>query len=499
MSEENIKAQLIEFVKSNNGIDSLLGKMEFTNSNIIGEGGNGLVYLATINGKDVAIKFLVTDSSKKIKRFQSEYFNTNYVRDKLCNIVNMLYYGEVTLCAGLTVPYIVMSKYSENLRSYRNRLAEISETDFINLMKFFCRTLKSLHSQNIVHRDIKPENILIDEDGKFKLADFGIAHFEKEDFPIESKTQKGERMANLEFSAPEQVSKPYIATQASDIYSMAQVLYWFVFRSLNRGTGAEQISSKYHWENACLYDEIISKCLRNSSNDRFQTIDELEDFCKSELSHQKEINVMDDMYAFHDAVVSVVPEFYGKVFFITDKDTMSELFKSIVSKKYNRPLYLNTGIENGEFSSISRIENGNFLMDYWEINISKVWGFLEDNAYDDILLLEVDNTTPYTVDGKECYSVALVENKDIVSTSEIASGYIRYQGAVYPINKLKIQERIVQKGHKIIAIAPFQNCITLMQNDSFIDALQEKNPINDTDVFNLKKNICRHISPDIML
>ena len=47
-------------------------------------------------------------------------------------------------------------------------------------------------------------------------------------------------MANLEFSAPEQVSKPYIATRASDIYSMAQVLYWFVFRSLNRGTGAEQ-------------------------------------------------------------------------------------------------------------------------------------------------------------------------------------------------------------------------------------------------------------------
>lgn len=57
MSEENIKAQLIEFVKSNNGIDSLLGKMEFTNSNIIGEGGNGLVYLATINGKMLQLNF----------------------------------------------------------------------------------------------------------------------------------------------------------------------------------------------------------------------------------------------------------------------------------------------------------------------------------------------------------------------------------------------------------------------------------------------------------
>lgn len=499
MSEKNIRAQLIDFVKSNKGIDSPLGKLEFTNSNIIGEGGNGLVYLATINGKNVAIKFLVTDSSEKSTRFRSEYFNTNYVRDKLCNIVNMLYYGEVALCAELTIPYIVMSKYSENLRSYRNKLAEIKEVDFINLMNFFYSTLKPLHRQNIVHRDIKPENILIDDSRNFKLADFGIAHFTKEDFPIENETKKGERMANLEFSAPEQVSKPYIATQVSDIYSMAQVLYWFVFGRLNRGTKAEQISSKYHWKNAFLYDEIISKCLCNNPNDRFQTIDELEDFYRSELSHQKEINVMDDMYAFHDAVVSAVPEFYGKVFFITDKDMMCELFKSIFNKKYNRPLYLNTGIENGEFSSISRIENGNFLMDYWEINISKVWGFLADNAYDDILLLEVDNTPPYTVDGKECYSVALVENKDIVSTSAIASGYIRYQGIVYPINKLKIQERIVQKGHKIIAIAPFQNCITLMQNDSFIDALQGKNPLNDTDVSNLRKNIRRHISPDIML
>ena len=48
MIEENIKAQLIEFVKSNNGIDSPLGKMEFTNSNIIGEGGNGLVYFCLL-------------------------------------------------------------------------------------------------------------------------------------------------------------------------------------------------------------------------------------------------------------------------------------------------------------------------------------------------------------------------------------------------------------------------------------------------------------------
>lgn len=498
MSEENIKAQLIEFVKSNNGIDSPLGKMEFTNSHIIGEGGNGLVYLATINGKDVAIKFLVTDSSKKIKRFQSEYFNTNYVRDKLCNIVNMLYYGDVALCAELTVPYIVMSKYSENLRSYRNRLAEINETDFINLMKFFCQTLKSLHSHNIVHRDIKPENILIDEDGKFKLADFGIAHFEKEDFPIENKTQKGERMANLEFSAPEQVSKPYIATRASDIYSMAQVLYWFVFRSLNRGTGAEQISSKYHWENALLYDRIISKCLCNNPTHRFQTIDELENFYKSEISRSKEVSPFDDMHEFQKAVLSVVPEFYNQAFCITDKGMMADLFSRIFQVKYNRQLLFNTGIGDNDVSSIIKLENDDFLMDTRQLNIRCIWGLFTNSVYDDILLLEVDDSVLYEIDGKQVNYVAVINDTEILPYNAIESGFVRYHGAVCDVRSLHIQERYIGNDYRVIAIAPFHNCAVIDKNDDFLKELQGKDSITQADIYQLKRDIQKNKAYDVI-
>ena len=54
-------------------------------------------------------------------------------------------------------------------------------------------------------------------------------------FPIDNETKKGERLANIEFSAPEQISNQYEVAQAADIYSMAQIMYWYVVGNVNRG------------------------------------------------------------------------------------------------------------------------------------------------------------------------------------------------------------------------------------------------------------------------
>ena len=502
MNTNELEKCLTEYINATNSVPTSLGDLKITNHNRLGQGGNGLVYLATVNGKEVAIKFLVSDSEKKRTRFKSEYFNTNYVRNELCNIVNMIQYGEFEIQEGVHIPYIIMSRYIENLKKYRNEKENISEGDFTKLWNFLCDTLNSIHQKGILHRDIKPENILVDECGQFVLSDFGIAHYEKDVFPIDNKTGNRERLANIEFSAPEQISNQSKVTQAADIYSMAQIMYWFVFGTVNRGTDAEYISNKYNWDDAVIYDRIINKCLRNHPEERFQSIDEIVQFFEREEREKyksKEIDSFDDMYTFHSAILSVVPEFYNHALSISDKDVMCQLFESIFAQKYNRELEFNTGVANNSVSSIIRLENNDFLMNYRQLNIKNIWGLLTDDVYDDILLLVVDNSLPYTINGTAHQAVAVIESNTFVPVESISSGYVRYNGKVYKASDLKIQERYVLNDYKIFAIAPFHNCTVIDKNDGVLCEMQSIDKVCDKDIYDLKKKIHMNREYDISI
>ena len=142
MKTEEIEKKLIEYIDSQGGMITTLGKLQFTKSDRIGQGGNGLVYLATINEKEIAIKFLVSDLKSKRMRFKSEYFNTNYVRNELRNIVNMIHYGELELQDGVVIPYIIMTRYLKNLKKYRKEKDEIDEKEFVTLVKFLFFNIK---------------------------------------------------------------------------------------------------------------------------------------------------------------------------------------------------------------------------------------------------------------------------------------------------------------------------------------------------------------------
>lgn len=497
MTTKEIEAKLIDYINDNKGLSTTLGEVKFTNSDRIGQGGNGLVYLATINKKEIAIKFLIDDSEKKHTRFKSEYFNTNYVRDELCNIVNMLHYGELEVEREVIIPYIIMTRYAKNLKNYKKDLMEVDEKKFKKLLKFLLSTLDSIHRKGIIHRDIKPENILVDKDENFVLSDFGIAHYAKEVFLIDNKTKKTERLANIEFSAPEQINNQYAVTQAADIYSMAQILYWFVFGTVNRGTGAEYISQKYDWDDAYIYDNIISKCLRNNPTERFQSIDEIVRFYQEEKTKTKEIDPFDDMYLFHDAILSVVPEFYNRAVAITDKEIMCKLFDSIFSNKYNRELEFNSGKGNNTIFSIIKLENNDFCMDGRQLNIRRVWGLLTDDIYDDILLLEIDESLPYVIENEEYYGVAIIENEKIVPLETISSGFVRYNGEVYKVSDLNIQVRYIYNDYKVIAIAPFHSCAIIEKNDRFLEELQTVEALQQEDIYVLKEKIHMNRTYDV--
>ena len=499
MDSTEIEKQLVNYINIHNGISSSLGELKFTASDRIGQGGNGIVYLAAINEKEIAIKFLVSNFDRKVIRFKSEYFNTNYVRDELHNVVNMIHYEELKIHNGVVIPYIIMSRYSKNLKKYRSEMYEIQEEDFVKLFRFLISTLSSIHKKGIIHRDIKPENILVDNENKFVLSDFGIAHYEKEDFPIDNKTKKGERLANIEFSAPEQVSNQYEVTQTADIYSMAQILYWFVFGTVNRGTGGQSIFQNHHWSDACIFDKIINKCLRNNPLERFQSCEEITQFYNSEKNKSKDLDPFDDMEEFHDAILSVVPEFYNQAFSITDKDTIRELFDKIFASNYNQSLEFNTGKGNNTLSSIVKLENNDFLMGDRQLNIKRVWGLLTDDIYDDILLLEIGESMPYLIDNAEHRYVAVIENKQIVPYNEILSGYVRYNGKVHKVSELNIQGRFIGNDYKVIAIAPFLNCAVIEENDEYLRELQTVESLQPEHIYVLKNKIHMRRAREIYL
>jgi len=75
--------------------------------------------------------------------------------------------------------------------------------------------LAEVHRHHVIHRDVKPGNLLVDHDGRIKLADFGIARIEG------SLTRTGTTVGTYAFMAPEQLEDPRAVGPAADLYGAA--------------------------------------------------------------------------------------------------------------------------------------------------------------------------------------------------------------------------------------------------------------------------------------
>ena len=198
----------------------------YTLESPIGRGGMGTVWLARrsdgrFEGR-AAVKFLNVGllGGAGEKRFKRE--GSILARLSHPNVAHLIDAG----VAGDGQPYLIL-QYVEGMRidAYCNEHALDIEAR-IRLFLDVLAAVAHAHAHLIVHRDIKPSNVLVTEDGKVKLLDFGIAKLLEDEAVAAAGTKltrEGEPLT-LAYAAPEQVSGNAVAT-GTDIYSLGVLLY----------------------------------------------------------------------------------------------------------------------------------------------------------------------------------------------------------------------------------------------------------------------------------
>ena len=97
----------------------------------------------------------------------------------------------------------------------------------LELVALVCDALQHAHDKGVVHRDLKPGNILVDESGRPKVLDFGVAHVTAPDLlSTISQTQTGQLLGTLSYMSPEQIAAdPSALDGRSDVYSLGVILF----------------------------------------------------------------------------------------------------------------------------------------------------------------------------------------------------------------------------------------------------------------------------------
>lgn len=189
----------------------------------IGRGGMGVVYEAERADGEfeqrVAVKLLrwSADSESADARFSRE--RRILARLEHPGIARLLDGGK----SAEGRPYLVMELVAGRpLDAYCDE-ERLSIEDRLRLFIEICHVVHYAHRQLVVHRDLKPSNILVDQEGRVRLLDFGIAKLLSED-QDDGLTKIGQRIMTPEFAAPEQIEGGRITT-ATDVYTLGLILF----------------------------------------------------------------------------------------------------------------------------------------------------------------------------------------------------------------------------------------------------------------------------------
>ncbi len=198
-----------------------LGQYEI--KRFLANGGMAEVYLATmpVLNRDVAIKVLYPHLAA------DEVFVTRFRREgqALAALEHRHIAGVLDTDTANGMHYLVMTYLpGGTLGALLKRTQDAGEVlpidKALDIIRQIASALEYAHSKGIIHRDLKPGNVLIAEDGRFVLSDFGLAQAQAST----RLTRTSTIMGTAEYMSPEQALGKEL-DHRSDIYSLGVILY----------------------------------------------------------------------------------------------------------------------------------------------------------------------------------------------------------------------------------------------------------------------------------
>ncbi len=184
---------------------------------IIARGGMSTVYKAKDQRLDrqVAVKVIHPHLAAD-PLFRDKFFREARMLAKVnhANLVNIYDQGDDSGNAYIVLEFVEGITLRDALRDN----GALTTGQILQVSKAILSALTQAHANGIVHRDLKPENVLLSDDGRIKVTDFGLAR------ELSADTDTGSLVGTVAYLAPEVIKRGKTQTQ-SDIYSYGIMLY----------------------------------------------------------------------------------------------------------------------------------------------------------------------------------------------------------------------------------------------------------------------------------
>ncbi|MBE7453435.1 MAG: serine/threonine protein kinase [Kofleriaceae bacterium] len=191
---------------------------------VLGEGGMGTVYAGEQDAprRPVAIKVLHATSTAALTRFFAEA--EIMARLDHPGIAKVLEAGEAD-----GHPYFVMERVEGVTLDAHVRAHALATPARLRLFAALCDAIHHAHVKGVIHRDLKPSNVMVRDDGRIAVLDFGIARVADGAGSSSGETRAGDLIGTPLYMSPEQARlRPDEVDARSDVYTLGVILYELV-------------------------------------------------------------------------------------------------------------------------------------------------------------------------------------------------------------------------------------------------------------------------------